>query len=144
MSVKRTQQKAGYVLSRVAAASALGVALTLGLMALGAWLILAGKIGESAMNLWLLFSVFLGSALTAAIYGSRGRGFIPCAFLSVGGYLVFLLALALPGAEKGEMTMVNVKNMAIIPAGCLVGMVTNLVKSNKSYINKSKRKRRIT
>ena len=131
-------------LARAAAAAAWGVGFTLLLMALGAWLILRGQTGESGMKACLLAAVFCGCALTSILNRSVIQALLPALVLSVGGYMLLLFMMSAAGMGDGLYGVFNLTTVGMAVLGGTVGMVTNLVKSNKSYINKSKRKRSIT
>ena len=144
MPTKKSKLTSGELFIRAAIAAALGMGLTLLLSALGAFLISNGTLGERVALPVVLLSVFIGCYCSSLNLERYARiGILPGIFITASCFLLLLLVLSalsqqkLLGPNSGY-----VASIALI--GALAGQVTNLVKSNKSYINKSKRKRLIT
>ena len=144
MSRINKKQKSGRLLLRVVVTSALGAGLMLILTILAAWLILNNTVGEKAAHTLSLTAVFLGGMLSSALNHHSFPGAIPRICVSALGYWLLLLPLMFLGGSKAMNNILDWKVMVCVLSGSFAGLVTNLVKSNKSYINKSTRKRMIT
>jgi len=144
MSGKRRPKKIGSLIIRTAAASALGLMLTLLIAALSAWCALKNAAGERGLAVWLMTAVFIGSMFTSVMNHSSIAGAVPRVLISTFGFCALLMLISLFLSNGGIQPLLNCKIMSAALLGSITGLVTNLVKSNKSYINKSKRKRSIT
>ena len=144
MSKKRKHRNMGRQLTRLMLTSALGVGLTMILIMVGAWMVLQGKTGESGMSIGLQTAVVLGSMMTSILNHSSISGAVPRVLISSVGFMFMLLLLTFLLGQHSTVLIFPWRIVAASALGSIMGMVTNLVKSNKSYINKSKRKRSIT
>ncbi|MBE6968573.1 MAG: hypothetical protein E7442_00410 [Ruminococcaceae bacterium] len=131
-------------LIHTAVAAVLGMGLTFILMLLGAWIILRGSVEEGGMKVWLFISVFCGSLCSSALTRNSFRGLVPGILASAVAYIMLLLLLSFSGQSSSIKDTLSMTMLVVICFGSAAGKVTILVKSNKSYIIKSKRKRAIT
>lgn len=141
---KMKRHKAHAIMIRAAVAALTGGAFMILTILFTAWVTLKGTVGERGMGAWLLGAVFFGSLLTSALNRFTVLGAVPRILLSAGSFMLLLVILSVPGSDNLTSPLLSWKIAVAALAGSMAGMVTNLVKSNKSYINKSKRKRRIT
>lgn len=143
MSSKHVKRRRAAPYTMITIAAFAGLGLTLLLTMASSFLILKGYVHARNTDLILLAAVFFGSALTGVINGKVPMGLIPQILIASASYLTpFLLIAAAWQQGLGSGFWLPVSLLAIL--GSICGIVTNLVKSNKSYINKSKRKRAIT
>lgn len=143
MSSKQNKHKA-MSLSRVALAAIGGMGLTLLLTIVCSLLILNGYWDVERSDMLLLVSIFMGALLSGRIIGHSSLGAIPQVLLSCISYLFLLLLIAaLREQRMPESSFLFYISVSAL-LGSTSGIVTKLVKSNKSYINKSKRKHMIT
>ena len=124
-------------------AASLGMGLTLLLLCLSAALILGGHVREERVDLCILLSVFLGCTLAAAVWRQKQPGIIPGILITTVSFMALVILSAL-GEKESMLGPLFIPTLLAALAGSITGMVTNLVKSNKSYIIKSNRKRSIT
>ena len=125
-------------------AASLGMGLTLLLLCLSAALILGGHVREERVDLCILLSVFLGCTLAAAVWRQKQPGIIPGILITTVSFMALVILLSALGEKESMLGPLFIPTLLAALAGSITGMVTNLVKSNKSYIIKSNRKRSIT
>jgi len=143
MPAKRKQKRYRDMIVCLAITSAAGAALMMLVLICGAWYML-NTTGGRGGEIWVLTAVFLGSMLSSILNHDNITGVIPRLLLSSGAYVFLLILLSLFNTQTSGLPTLDVKSAVAVLSGSGLGLVTNLVKSNKSYINKSKRKRAIT
>lgn len=125
-------------------AASLGMGLTLLLLGLSAALILGGHIREEAGELCILLSVFLGCMLAAMVWRKNQPGVIPGILITTTSFMALVILLSALGERESILGSLFIPTLLAALTGSTTGMVTKLVKSNKSYIIKSKQKHSIT
>jgi len=139
LSQKKRHGYGSYI--RIVAAAGAGVGLTLLLLLGFSVMIISGNVDESRIRIGLLASVFFGSVLTATLHSKCIAGILPHFFISWLSYMLILACCAFLGGKREIVGDYVLQTTITAGLGDISAVVTNLVKSNKSYINKSKRKR---
>lgn len=145
MPTKNRKNKESELLIQTVVAAALGMGLTLLFTALCAAGIAAGWIQGGAERTCLFLAILFGSCVSGCYLKRRVKmGIFPLLIITVAAYMALLILLTAL-KEKGEILGPQLLLYGCVTLiGSTIGMVTNFSKSNKSYINKTKRKRRIT
>ena len=124
MSKRIKQRKIGDLVIHLLISSTVGFTFMLLFVFLGTWFILKGTVGERGIELILLLSVFMGTALSSLLSRGHVNGAIPHMLLSSGSFLTLLLVAAL--VYKGGMfSFLNWKTIAAALCGSAFGIVTN-------------------
>lgn len=143
MPTKHIKRRSNGALVQVIISAVAGMAIVLLLASLGALLMLKGALGEKHAKALLLFAIFIGCALASAMNGKVIKSIIPKVLTTSGSFILLLILLTAAVQQGNIIGPLFPAFAATAVAGSTTGIVTNLVKSNKSYIIKSKRKRMI-